>query len=171
MAVITPNKEDLEFIKFEPTQTQQIAKARFWETMKNSPVLEPKDISIDHIIELTGFSALRNWARKPEFRAWFFNVNSAKHKIQAAAEGAVDALVEVMNKTDAKTASARVKAAEIVLRLGGYEPPKVRKIEVSDKDIQNMDAEQLQSYIDNTMKRLGYTRKLLDGKKVLDKEG
>lgn len=159
---IVPNKSDLDFITFAAGEEQRLVKARFWELVNESPALDAASMSSEAMCQLCGGAKLRGWLQRPEFRSWFFNQNLAKQKLQAAAEGAIDTLVTVMADDDPRTASSRVKAAETVLKYAGYEPPKQTRLELADKEVQNMDEDELREYIDKSLKKQGY-KKLKEG--------
>jgi hypothetical protein len=156
MSNIVPNKGDLEFITFKPNREQSNVKAQFWMMVRESPVLDPSSMSVGAICSLVGGSKLSNWLQDAAFRNWFFNQNLAKVKIHAAAEIAIDALIDVASNDNDLLAGARVKAAEAILRLGGFEPPKQQKVEILDKDISKMTEDELNDYIARSTKRLGF---------------
>lgn len=156
MTQIVPNQKDIEAsIQFDPGPKQREAKAQFWEAVRNSPVLQAEDMSESQIISITGKASwMREWLRHSEFRAWFFNQHHTKLKIMAAAEVAVDTLVEILGDDSPKSLGHRVRAAQTILHLAGMEPPKVKKVEFADKEVNDMNEEQLEQFLSNAKKRI-----------------
>ena len=157
MSKIQPNVSDLkksEFVKWSPNDRQRFIKAKFWSRIKDNPTLDPAAMSINGISDLCGSSAVEKWLGEPPFRAWFFDSDTVPHLIQAGAELAMRTLVDVMNTDGEKVANARVKAAEVVLRYAGYEPPRLKAIEFLDEDIHRMEEPQLREFLRQVTKRL-----------------
>jgi hypothetical protein len=139
---------------FEPNQAQKMAKVKFWEEIKENAALKPEIMSVDQISDTAGAQRVKTWLKDPRFVAWFFNKNTVAHKIMAATEAAIDTLVKAMDNEDPKAQAARVKAAEIVLKFGGYEPAKRIETEFLDSDVNKMDETQLREFIKRAMTKL-----------------
>ena len=93
----------------------------------------------------------------------FLDQDSNKSLIASGCELAIEKLIyilelegpdEVGPKMET-TSAAQVKAAENMLRLGGFEPPKtVAKERFMDKDVEDMSPAQIETFIANSTQKL-----------------
>jgi hypothetical protein len=153
MNKLVANSLDLEHVSFNASEEQQLVKARFWEAVKESPVLEATDMSVESMCRLAGGNKLRRWLQEGAFRSWFFNENAAAQKIQAAAEVAVDTIIGIMHSEDS-SASTKLKAALNLIEFAGLRPAKKIEAKVSDADVENMSEDELRSFIFKSVEKL-----------------
>jgi hypothetical protein len=157
MSEIEPKMSDIkqsEHAKFVPNERMRFTKAKFWAKIKENPSLKAEGLDIASICEISNSLQIRQWLQKPAFNAWFWDKDVVRHKIQANAEYALETLADVMGMEGEKVAGARVKAAEITLRLAGWEPAKIKVTEFMDEDISKMDEVQVREFLNGVMKVL-----------------
>ena len=141
-----------------------MAKSKFWQRATNNPLIQDLDNPrIFDVKRISGTDKVEAWFKDPEFKEWFLDQDSNKALIDAGCEAAIHKLMyiidlegplEVGPKMET-TSAAQVKACENMLRLGGFEPPKVAaKERFLDVDIENMDAAKLDTYIANQTQKL-----------------
>lgn len=136
------------------TKEQRQSKARFWTRIKNNPLYNLKTVTNADIADLAGDSDLKVQLANPGFRDWFMDEDANKSLLESGAETAIKKLIEIVSYGSADMgngklvkAGEQLKAAEIILKMAGYEPIKHRKVEFSDKDINDMDERQLEEFI------------------------
>jgi hypothetical protein len=145
---------------FRPSDEQNMIKARLRDALEtHSAVLDGSNLTLEQLCNLTGCGKIKTWAKaKPEIVAWLLDVDYTKHKVQAAAEAAIDKLIQILNSdTEAKTLTAKdqIKASETLLQLADRFPTKHKVIEWRDKDVGKMDADEVDKAIAAQLKRLG----------------
>lgn len=148
----------------KPTKAQRLAKSKFWQRAANNPLVPDLDNPrIFDVERLCGNKSVRTWFDDSEFKDWFLDQDSNKSLIASGCELAIEKLIYILelegpDQVGPKmetTSAAQVKAAENMLRLGGFEPPKsVAKERFMDADVENMDAAQLETYIANNTPKL-----------------
>lgn len=133
---------------------QREHKAKFWQRIKNNPLYNLNTISNAEIAELAGDSDLKVQLANPKFKDWFMDQDSNKSLLESGAETAIQKLIEIVSYGAADMgngklvkAGEQIKAAEIILKMAGYEPVKHKQIAYSDKDINEMDERQLEEFI------------------------
>lgn len=148
----------------KPTKSQRLAKSKFWQRAANNPLIPDLDNPrIFDVERLSGTKSIRTWFEDSEFKDWFLDQDSNKSLIASGCELAIEKLIyilelegpdEVGPKMET-TSAAQVKAAENMLRLGGFEPPKtVAKERYMDKEVEDMTPAQLEAYIANSTQKL-----------------
>ena len=137
---------ELQVLNWAPDEEQMRAKAAFWDAAQGhwKPV---ESLTQAEVVRMSGArsGSMARWLTQPEFVAWFYNKNAAKHRVMAAAEAAVDALMETLRSDDPKMAGAKVRAAELILNYSGMQP--VKKVEHSQTPVQAMTPEQLKELL------------------------
>ena len=136
------------------TKKQSEYKAKFWQRIKNNPLYNLNTVTNADIAELAGDSDLKVQLTNPKFKDWFMDQASNKSLLESGAETAISKLIEIVSYGAADMgngkivkAGEQIKAAEIILKMAGYEPVKHQKVEYSDKDINQMSEAQLADFI------------------------
>ena len=148
----------------KPSKAQRLAKSKFWQRAANNPLIADLDNpKLFEVERLSGTKSVRGWFEDKEFKDWFLDQDSNKSLIASGCELAIEKLIyilelegplEVGPKMET-TSAAQVKAAENMLRLGGFEPPKtVSKERFMDKDVEEMTPAQLETFIANNTQKL-----------------
>ena len=148
----------------KPTKVQRMAKSKFWQRAANNPLIPDLDNPrIFDVARLCGNKSVQAWFDDSEFKDWFLDQDSNKSLIASGCELAIEKLIyilelegplEVGPKMET-TSAAQVKAAENMLRLGGFEPPKtVAKERFMDKEVEEMTPAQLETFIANSTTKL-----------------
>ncbi len=139
------------------TKEHRLVKATYYRKAKGNPLVEdPANPSTADIELLTGCTKIELWMQDQEFSNWFLEEDSNKSLIASGCQLAIEKLMHILSLEGEDqvgpkcetTSAAQVKAAETLLRLGGFEPPKaVASKEFADKDVNDMDEKQLKAYI------------------------
>jgi len=146
------------------TKKQRLIKATFYRKAKDNPLVA--DISAptnDEIALLTGCDDVHNWMKDIEFSNWFLEQDSNKSLIASGCQLAIEKLIYILGLEGEDsvgpkcetTSAAQVKAAETILRLGGFEPPKMPvKITSGDKELDDMDEKEMKKFIADNMPKV-----------------
>lgn len=146
---IIPNDEYNE--NFNPTERMRIAKSKFWEYIKNNNI-DYKKLNREAICDIIGTKTFIKWRVDADFRAWFFEEKLENLQLKAAAELAIKTLNDILKEeNNPKIMNAKVKAAQILLDYGGYAPEKKVVEKVVDKNIANMNEEELLRHIKGSL--------------------
>lgn len=144
-------------VTWSPTKGQQVAKARFWQRM-STHWRDPASMTLDEIATIAKTSSLNKWMRMPQFQSWFFDTNTAQIKIQAAAETAVDSLVQILHAPldpkEGVTAPSKVRAAEIIMQYAGMTPPTRVETKTTHDVVSDMDPAELKTFLKGHMHKL-----------------
>lgn len=146
-----------------PTRQQRIAKAKFWQRIKNNQALLPDEMDDHELARVAGSLELQIALKKVEFREWFLDVQINQAMLEVGVDVAIKRLIDICEMTgadlvgkeaEAKT-SDQVRAAEILLRYAGYGPSAAKAETV--KDISNMSSHELDNFIDSKVRKLKKT--------------
>lgn len=156
---VSPTVQVLAATGFQPSQLQREIKARFWARAKDNPLVDPASLSHQQAALIAQHTSLPQWLSSPEFAAWFFNKDSARHRLEAGVEVAIERLVEIVRSRDVGpkgevTAASQVNAAKLLLEFAGYAPPSRKEVIFKDKDILEMDEQKLRAFIDTSVRQL-----------------
>lgn len=140
------------------TAHQREMKARFWSRVEINPLLEPSRMSNAAVAQVTGSPMINTWFKDLAFRDWFFSKDTARHKIEAGVEVAVNRLIEILESRDvgprgAVTAAAQVNAAKLLLEFAGYAPASRKEVIFHDKDVLDMDEAELKAFVAKQVKQ------------------
>lgn len=147
---------ELEVLDWSPTDGQRMAKARFYNSVSTS-FRALDSYSREEIAQLAGVPAVTKWLQNADFTRWFFNGDLARQQLMAHAESAVEELVNVLKtplgdpRSGKVSASAKLRAAELVLQYAGMTPAqRVENINV----FESMPADQLRDYLASNVRAL-----------------
>ena len=152
----TTHASDIALATWQPTETQRMAKAKFWAQMETS-WRAVDSLSLDQITTMAGSTTVKKWMGDPQFQAWFLNQDTAKHKIMAAAEMAIETLTDMLRapiEKDGVSAAAKVAAATTLLKFSGLEPPKRVDQRNVHGIVSDMDPEQLKTFLTTHMRKM-----------------
>jgi hypothetical protein len=142
----------------DPTERQRQAKARFWQRFEKNPLLgNAEALSEGQMIQLAGDQNVLKWAKQSEeMWNWFFDKDYAKSVLKSGLEIAVRALITTCQEPVSKEnpQSARIKAAETLLKFGGMEPDKAGKGEKTKNPLDSMSPEELEEFVRTKTKGL-----------------
>jgi hypothetical protein len=153
---LTDIVEDLEFC---PTDAMRAAKSAFWAIGKDSPLVDPAEVSLATVQQISPDGRLNRWWGTPGFSEWFTNQQEWRQRIEYLFNVGLDAVEEVFRDEEAPP-TAKIRAFEIMARLTEKEPAKVTEVRYHDAQINNMNAQQLKAWLE----RQGYTKELTNGK-------
>ncbi len=139
----------------------KMAKAKFWRTVVNNPLYpKPEELSLVVIARVAGQPSLANSSLTNEDTyAWFMDNKHNKDMLEAGSEYAIGRLIDIILDTDAGpkeavTTANQVAAAKILLDMAGYSPQKSAKVEFKDKEIGDLDEDQLEEFIRKRTKQI-----------------
>lgn len=125
---------------------------------EHAAVIDAQSLTIEDCIRLTGCKKIETWAKEsPNFILWLLDKEYTQHKLQAAAEVAINRLIEIMNSDMVEkmlTAKDKLKAAETILTLADRFPSKHKVIEWKDKDVGKMEDSDVKRQLEAMKKRL-----------------
>jgi len=108
-----------DFAPFQPTEAQARIRARFWARMADSPLLDPKSITLSQAQQMTQSAALATWWKKPGFQDWFLSSTIVDERLDYLLHLALASAEDVLLNTDPKAQSARVQMVKIVAEMAG----------------------------------------------------
>jgi len=151
-------------ITFIPTPEQRRVKAVLWTALTDNPAHDTARITRDLAVQLTGDSRVgRWWDKEAGFRDWLQNKDEFRQRVEYLTQMALDTLEGVLASQDAKTASARVNAAKLLLEVANKMPQKYQKEIYHDERIQKMSANELREYISRQTKLVALPSEKLPG--------
>lgn len=156
--------EVLEELSFKPLPRDRELKAKFWVRVNSDPLASSDLAQTKANAERLVQAKLPNWALSG-FQDWFFNKDEARQKISYSVMLALDALNDVLLNTDPKAQGARVQAIKVAMELGGMTAKSSTNIQVNTQignQIQSMDKQQLEAYIQKTSGLLSASSIVLD---------
>ena len=131
-----------------------MAKAKFWRTVANNPLYpKPEELSLVAIARAAGQPSLAGSRLKDEDTyAWFMDNKHNKDMLEAGSEYAIGRLIDIIldpeaGPREAVTTANQVAAAKILLDMAGYSPQKSDKVVFKDKEIGDLDEDQLEDFI------------------------
>lgn len=108
-----------DFAPFQPTEAQARIRARFWARMADSPLLDPRSITLSQAQQMTQSAALATWWKKPGFQDWFLSSTVVDERLDYLLHLALASAEDVLLNTDPKAQSARVQMVKIVAEMAG----------------------------------------------------
>lgn len=143
---------------WRPSTPQRKFKARAYRQYAKINFAELTAVQIQ---TLTGCRSIQAWFENPSFVDWFLNKDHTRQLIEAGSEIALKRLIEILECTGEQvgprgevTAAAQVQAAKTLLELSEYAPTKRREIIFKDKDINDMNEDELRDFIQARAKAL-----------------
>lgn len=141
---------------FQPTQPQLKFKSKLYQQY---PQIDVDKLSPGQLVSLTKNRSLMGWLADPDFREWLANKDYTRQLLIAGAEVAVKRLWQILECDNVGprgevTAAAQVNAAKLMLEYAGYNPPTRKEVIYKDKDIAQMDEQQLRDFIQNNTLRV-----------------
>lgn len=147
--------EDLmSTVVFIPDDTHLRLKAAFYAVFDENPTCDPADITAAQIASITGSGKVFEFWHLPGFKEWFQNSNELKQQINYVLYDAIRAAHEIIKSSDPKTASARIKAVELMFKIADKMPKQYSKVEYKDKKIGDMNEKQLREFIKHSQVHL-----------------
>ena len=139
--------------RWKPSQPQRKFKARAY---RENPKAKFQDMTPTQVQTLTGNRSCQGWFDEEEFRDWFLNQDYTRQLLEAGSEVAVQRLLEILDETEvgpreAVTSGTQVAAAKLILEMANYAPAKRKEVVFKDKDIDGMDKDQLQDYVNDNI--------------------
>lgn len=129
------------------------AKARFWKTVSNNPMY-PNPADLAHVVmaQAAGMPTLAGKLSEEGFKDWFLNNQHNKELMEVGAGYAIEKLIDILQDSDvgekgAASVNNQVASAKILLEMAGYGPSKNKTVEYKDKEIGNMDEEELEDFL------------------------
>src|SRR5574343_710202 len=108
---------------FIPTPDQRRVKAVLWTALTDNPAYDSTRITRDLAVQITGEAKVgRWWDKEVGFRDWLQNKDEFRQRVEYLTQMALDTLEGVLASQDAKTASARVNAAKLLLEVANKMP-------------------------------------------------
>lgn len=134
---------------FKPSRSQAKAKATLHNRAEKNPLIGSLDaLSVRKLEKLSGVKDLSVWVDSPGFMEWFLNPESNKELLESGVELAISRALDILDTPlgDVK-ASDHLAAMKLILDYAGYTPKKQAVVEYKDKDIANMDEDNLDQII------------------------
>ena len=134
---------------FKPSRSQAKAKATLHNRAEKNPLIGSlESLSIRKLEKLSGIKDLSPWVDSPGFMEWFLNPESNKELLESGVELAISRALDILDTPlgDVK-ASDHLAAMKLILDYAGYTPKKQAVVEYKDKDIANMDEDNLDQII------------------------
>jgi uncharacterized protein with HEPN domain len=103
-------------------------------------------MGLQHALQVTGASSLKEWWGEAGFKEWFLNREEGREKLEYLFMRALDAAEDILNDPNAQ-ASARVNMIKVIGELANKFPSKYQE-KFSDEDINRMDEKQLRNYLE-----------------------
>lgn len=151
-------------VSFIPTPEQRRIKAVLWTALTDNPAYDSTRITRDLAVQITGEAKVGRWWDKEQgFRDWLQNKDEFRQRVEYLTQMALDTLEGVLASQDAKTASARVNAAKLLLEVANKMPQKYQKEVYHDERIQKMSAAELREYISRQTKLVALPAEKLPG--------
>lgn len=143
---------------FNPTRAQSKAKATFHKRYESNPILgEMSALSRSQIQRLSGVVKMDAWFKQDGFEEWFFDNNYNKELLESAVELGIHEVINILEapsdgERGSPKPSDKIAALKLVLEYAGYNAAKETKVEYQDKEIANMDEENLDKMISQSLK-------------------
>ena len=131
---------------FAPTESQRQYKAKLLVKLQDNPTIDMANLTLQQAKSTVKEWRLDKWWHEDGFRDWLTNSSEFKQKLEFVLGETLDEVLNIIRDTDAP-AQAKVRAFEIVARLAGKEPPKVKEVKFKDSEIDKMDETQLDEFI------------------------
>ena len=131
----------------------KLAKARFHRIAKHKPLYpDIHTLSNAVISRVASRPAIAAKLEDETFRLWFMEEKFEKDMLQAGAQYAIERLIDIVTASEVGpkadiTSANQVAAAKILLDMGGFSPQKATKSEYKDREIGDLDEDQLTEYI------------------------
>lgn len=138
--------EIVEDITFLPSPEQRKAKAAFWASYSENPLVGLDVLTVSDAVTLSRDRRVRSWWSLPSFREWFLNQDEFRQRLEYLANLALDTAESILLDTKAHP-SARANMVKLVIEAAGRMPNKFAKEKYIDERIGSMDRKQLEEYI------------------------
>lgn len=140
-------------VAYRPNDDQRELKAKFWLDFKQNPLVDTADVSPALVEELTG-KPIDHWLKLPGFWDWFKSstTDTTKRYLEVAAEKAAEMAIMMLDPATPLNDNARVQLIKYVLEFSGRSPPQRRDVKWLDREIQDLDAKQLDDLIAKHMR-------------------
>lgn len=170
---MSENKDELAIVEFKSTHKQRLVKAQFHDNI--NALTDISELTPTQIAAMTNCPSVVDWFKDGKFVQWFLNKDSEKQVIKSMAVPALKTVYKILSTSPVDgngnispgILSAQLKAAELMLRLGGFEPPKnIQQLNLNGS-VKDMTDEE----IDKELKKRGYGKGSQKPVKVLDIQG
>ncbi len=158
------NTEIVDILTFKPNKPQRAAKAIFQLNYEQNPFFDISNISLPMLAKMAKTEQVKIWWSQDGFQQWFFNKAEFAEKVEAATYKALDICIEILGDEDAK-ASERLKAAGMVLDIGGKAGAKRIEVRLKDEKINSITDHR---ELDKLIRTLTIEPNLLETKPVID---
>lgn len=140
--------------EFRPSRMQQLIKARVQSALNDRVGLVDADsVTLEELEAWSGSRQLRKWMEDPTFATWLLDRDVFKHQVQAVQESALETLRILMLDEDTATKD-RIKAAELLLNLGGAFPSRTQRVVFADAEVGKMSDQELDRELAKYKKQL-----------------
>jgi len=144
---------------WRPSAPQRKIKAKLHKLLANNPMIKIENLTPERIANLTGSRTVRAWMQDPNFRDWLANRDSNRELLESGAEAAISRLIEIIEAPEVGPskevrASDQISAAKTILEYSGYQPAKHKIVEYKDKDVAEMNEDELREYIQTEAPKL-----------------
>ena len=136
----------LSQIVFIPESEHLRIKSAFYTVFDENPVCDSEDITAAQIAQITKSPKIFEYWHLPGFKQWFQNSNELKQQINYLLYDCVKTAHEII-KDPEQNPNARIKAIELMFKIADKMPKQYGKVEYRDKQIGQMNEEQLKEFI------------------------
>lgn len=146
-------------VLFNPTEEQRELKAKFWFEYNANPLIDDDQITPTVVSDVLGRD-ISSWTKQPHFWDWFKSRDIVKRRLEVAAEKASELAIALLDPSVPMQDSARVNLIKIVLEFAGRTPPVRKETKWHDKEIGELDDQQLDALIEKMIAQSS-TKKIL----------
>ena len=137
---------------YRPNRKERQAKAAFWSQAADDPFMNVEAYRAGTKGALEAYIGMKLPSWSEDFKAWFFNRQEHKHRVEYLFGLALDAAEEILLNNDPKVQGARVQLIRALSELAGKVPHKQAAIQIQNNTIasgliDNMTKEQLEAYV------------------------
>lgn len=131
---------------FVPTVDQREFKAKLLIKIKDNPTVNLETLTLQQAKSFVKEWRLAEWWHEAGFREWLSNSDEFRQKLEFVLGETLEEIYKLILDPEASSQS-KVRAFEIMARLAGKEPPKVKEVKFKDSEVEKMDEQQLDEFI------------------------
>lgn len=149
--------ETLKEIMFKPTDEQKRVKANLHVALRENPLIDPKNVSLQQAINVTGEEIIRNWWHNQttgtQFRKWLVDGRTIDVNLEKLFYDLTEGLTCICTEQDPKSFSAKVALLKTLAELTGRGAVSKREIKVLDNELKGKSKEQLRDMLEKGLKK------------------